>query len=105
MRHIETRSTLASLPQDVPITPGDQMLPEVANPGQFSGQGASTLSNLLGQGGRIIDFNARKRTLVQNATAPCTAACCCSCSAAEPQAGTSLAWLCCIALLNRMDSA
>ncbi|KAI7844425.1 hypothetical protein COHA_002018 [Chlorella ohadii] len=43
---------------DVPITPGDQMLPEVANPGQFSGQGASTLSNLLGQGGRIIDFNA-----------------------------------------------
>lgn len=44
--------------QAVPVTDGDQALPEIANTGLFAGQGVTTLVRLLGQGGRIIDFNA-----------------------------------------------
>lgn len=40
------------------MTDGDQALPQIANTGLFAGQGVTTLVKLLGQGGRIIDFNA-----------------------------------------------
>ncbi|PRW21086.1 hypothetical protein C2E21_8412 [Chlorella sorokiniana] len=42
----------------VPLTAGDKALPQVTNAGVFAGQGVSTLVKLLGEGGRIIDFNA-----------------------------------------------
>lgn len=44
----------------MPLIAGDELLPQVANPGQFFGQGVTTLVRLLGQGGLIVDFSARE---------------------------------------------